>query len=194
MHDIEPYYHWREKYVASDDKRTPFYGKQYNEFAYTEKIYNYYIHPQWDNFGSPTLYTKLLYVDYEVGFCIFEMIGEWNDCLTNDVMFLKRDVVDEMIPNGINKYIIICENVLNFHSGDNDYYEEWYEDIAEDGGWIAFVNTQNHVDDELKEAQIQYYVNFGEDFNGLNWRKQKPKNICKALDALIHGGIKRLRY
>ena len=97
MHDIEPYYHWRDWYIASEDERSPFFGRQYSEFEYTNKIYNYYIHPQWDDFGSSTLYIKLLFADYDEGFAILELIGEWNDCISNDVMYLKREVADNMI-------------------------------------------------------------------------------------------------
>ena len=124
MQDIEPFYHWRGYYESEKDKRSPFYGRTYNEFYYTKKIYNYFIHPQWDNFGSPTLYMKVLFADYEEGFAIFEFIGEWNDCVTNDIMFLKRDVIDPLLDEGISKFLIICENVLNFHGDADDYYEE----------------------------------------------------------------------
>ena len=66
MHDIEPHYMWRDQYVASDDQRSPFFGRQYDEFRFTKKIYNYFIHPQWDEFGSNTLYLKIIYTDYDV--------------------------------------------------------------------------------------------------------------------------------
>jgi hypothetical protein len=60
------------------------------------------------------------------------MLGEWNDCLQNDVMFLKREVIDPMLQEGINRFVLVCENVLNFHGSDDSYYEEWFEDIIED--------------------------------------------------------------
>ena len=129
MHDIEPYHKWRDQYIASEDEQSPFYGRVYNEFAYTQKIYNYFIHPQWDFFGSNTLYMKILYIAYDEGFCILEFIGEWNDCLTNDIMFLKREIIDQLALHNINKFILMGENVLNFHGSDDCYYEEWYDDI-----------------------------------------------------------------
>ena len=70
MQDIEPYYRWRDLYIASEDEQSPFYGREYSEFEYTNTIYNYYIHPQWDDFGSATLYMKVLFVDYDKGFAI----------------------------------------------------------------------------------------------------------------------------
>ena len=76
MHDIEPYHEWRNLYVASDDEKSPFYGSSYSEFQFSQKIYNFYIHPQWDPIGSPTLYVKLLFIDYERSYCIIELIGE----------------------------------------------------------------------------------------------------------------------
>src|SRR5690606_9452360 len=103
---IEPYYSWRDNYVASDDKRSPFYRRIYSEFEFTDSVYNYLIHPQWDNFGSSTLFLKILYSDYDEGFTIIELIGEWNDALHNDIMILKRDIIEHLITEGINKFIL----------------------------------------------------------------------------------------
>ncbi len=193
MHDIEPFHRWRDYYIASEDEHSPFYGQVSDELYYRNKVYNYYIHPQWDDFGSDTLYAKLLFTDYEEGFAIIEFIGEWNDCLHNDVMFLKRDVIDPLIKQGIYKYILICENVLNFHGSDDAYYEEWYEDIRDEGGWIVALNALHHVVDEMKATRLQYFVNFGEEFNAVNWRPFLPRQVFAAVESLVHGGIKRLR-
>jgi hypothetical protein len=43
---------------------------------------------------------KILYADYEEGFCIIELIGEWNDLLYNDIMLLKRDIVEHLPVSG----------------------------------------------------------------------------------------------
>jgi hypothetical protein len=194
MQNIEPYYAWRDRYIAAKDKRSPFYGRVYSEFHYTHTIYNYYIHPQWDEFGSSTLYMKILFVDYEQSFAIIEMIGEWNDALYNDVMHLKREVADRMIDAGIYKFIIIGENVLNFHSDDNCYYEEWWDDVKEEEGWIVFLNLLPHVIEEMQEAQIQFYTNFGNYFNEVNWRPHKPKLLFEAIEALMNGKVKELIF
>ncbi|HFA47785.1 MAG TPA: hypothetical protein ENJ95_02060 [Bacteroidetes bacterium] len=185
MHNIEPYHRWRDQYISAEDELSPFFGRSYDEFYYTQKIYNYFIHPQWDNFGSATLYMKVLFVDYKKGFAVFEMFGEWNDCLHNDVMFLKRDVVDEMLPEGINKFIIIGENVLNFHASDDCYYEEWYDDVKEDGGWVCLLNLLPHVEEEMKDARLDFFLNFGHQFNDVNWRAFLPKNLLKKVEGLM---------
>ena len=122
MHHIEPYFSWQHLYSASDDNLSPFYGREYSEFEYSTTIYNHYIHPQWDDIGSPTLFIKILFADYNEGFAIIELFGEWNDCINNDIMFLKRDIADQLILHGINKFILIGENILNFHSSDDCYY------------------------------------------------------------------------
>ncbi len=194
MHDIEPYYHWREKYISSDDKNTPFYGRIYDEFTFSDKIYNYYIHPQWDNFGSQTLYTKILFADYEEGFAIIEMIGEWNDCINNDIMFLKRDVIDNLIHAGIKKFIIICENVLNFHGSDNEYYAEWQEDIAAKGGYVTLINTLNHVKEEMDSTQLNFYIKYGQNFNNFKWRGLEPIQILQKVQFILKIEIQSLRY
>ena len=140
MHDIEPHYQWRDRYIASEDEQSPFFGRVYDEFQFSQKIYNYFIHPQWDAFGSNTLYLKILFVEYQQGFAVLELIGEWNDCLQNDIMFLKRNIADDLAQNGIHKFVLVCENVLNFHASDDSYYQEWFEDVSEEHGWICFLN------------------------------------------------------
>ena len=140
MQDIETYYSWRHLYIADEDDLSPFYGREYNEFEYTNTVYNYYIHPQWDDFGSSTLYMKVLFSDYDQNFAILEFIGEWNDAINNDIMLLKRDVIDVMICNGINKYILIGENVLNFHASDDCYYQEF---IERENNHINFESIEN---------------------------------------------------
>ena len=106
MHEIEPFFNWRHLYIADEDPQSPFFGREYSEFHYSQTIYNFYIHPQWDDIGSSTLYIKVLFTDYEMGYTIIEMIGEWNDAIENDIMTLKRDIIDIMIKQGINKYIL----------------------------------------------------------------------------------------
>lgn len=183
MQDIEPYYHWRELYNAADDEYSPFHGYENSEFEFTNTIYNFYIHPQWDQFGSHTLYLKLLYADYENGFLIIELIGEWNDALYNDIMFLKREVIEPMIANGINKFILIGENVLNFHGSDDCYYEEWFQDV--DDGWIATINFRPHVLAEFSKFNIDYYLVFGGDLDELSWRNLHPIELFNRVNSII---------
>ncbi|SMO36661.1 hypothetical protein [Solitalea koreensis] len=183
MHELEPYYNWRDYYVASEDKFSPFYNREYSEFYYDNTIYNFYIHPQWDSFGSSTLYIKVLFVDYHRGYCIIEMIGEWNDCINNDIMLLKRDVLEFIMANGINKFILIGENILNFHASDDSYYEEWFQEVEE--GWIAAVNFREHVSSEMKDNNLDYYLNMGGELDDLNWRALQPIQFYKKVEQLI---------
>jgi hypothetical protein len=183
MHTIEPHYNWRHLYIASEDRLSPFYGREYSEFEFSNAIYNHFIHPQWDEIGSATLYIKLLYVNYDLGYCIIELIGEWNDCLYNDIMYLKRNVVDILVGNGINKFILIGENILNFHASDNDYYQEWFEDIED--GWITFVNFREHVLTEIECAGIDYYLAIGGSLNNMIWHNLTPKQMFEKVNTYI---------
>ena len=182
MHEIEPFYNWEEHYRAEKDMLSPFFGREYEE-VYVNAIYGYYIHPQWDYIGSETLYVKILYVDYIRHFTIIEMFGEWNDTLHNDIMFFKRQVIDKMVNNGINQFILVGENVLNFHGSDDCYYEEWFEDVED--GWIAGVNFRNFVEDEWKKYRLDYYINFGGSLEILNWRTMKPLRFYEQVKSLI---------
>jgi len=149
MHNLEPYYNWRELYIASEDDRSPFFGRQNSEIYFEHAIYDHYIHPQWDYFGSQTLYLKLLFVQYEQQYAIIELFGEWNDVLYNDVMYLYRNVVEELMEQGIKYFILIGENVLDFHSDMDDYFAEWFDNL--DDGWIIGLNFRHHVKQEFKE-------------------------------------------
>lgn len=183
MHTIEPFFNWRHLYTAETDERSPFFGREYSEFEFTNQVYNYLLHPQWDDIGSPTLYMKILFVDYDLKFCVIELIGEWNDAINNDIMTLKRDIVEELEQQGINHYIIIGENVLNFHYSDDSYYEEWMEDLED--GWIAFINFQPHVLEEMKRARIDWYVNWGGKLDHLPWRTYQPQQLYRIVEEEI---------
>ncbi|OFY85472.1 MAG: hypothetical protein A3F72_09850 [Bacteroidetes bacterium RIFCSPLOWO2_12_FULL_35_15] len=183
MQDLEPYYNWRHFYIASEDERSPFYGREYSEFEYTNAIYNYLIHPQWDDIDSPTLYLKILVVDYDQKFAIIELIGEWNDCINNDIMILKRDIIERLMEYGINKFIIIGENVLNFHASDDCYYEEWFDEVED--GWIAFLNFREHVLKEFQQANIDYYIVSGGNLNNIAWRTATPQLLFEQIESVV---------
>ena len=93
MHSIEPFYNWRGFYIASEDLQSPFYEREYSEFEFTDSIYNYLIHPQWDSIESQALFIKILFVDYDEGVAIIELFGEWNDVIENDIMLFKRNII-----------------------------------------------------------------------------------------------------
>ncbi|HVE60288.1 MAG TPA: hypothetical protein VNA26_00615, partial [Chitinophagaceae bacterium] len=78
MHTIEPFYNWRHLYMSEEDENSPFFGREYSEFEFTNSIYDHFIHPQWDDIGSPTLFMKIIFADYEEGFAVIELLGEWN--------------------------------------------------------------------------------------------------------------------
>ena len=185
MHTIEPHYHWRQYYIASNDRQSPFYGRSYSEFEFTNQIYNYLIHPQWDEFGSETLYIKILYVDYDYGGAIIECIGEWNDCLHNDIGQLKDQVIDVLLEAGIKYFVLIGENVLNFHGDEDAYYEAWAEATDELDGWICFINFLPHVVSEMEDTCLQSYLYFGNHFNKINWRIHKPSVVLEFLSERI---------
>lgn len=182
MHDLEPYFNWRHLYTAEEDERSPFFGREHNEFTYEQTVYNYYIHPQWDDFGSRTLYLKLIFADYDLSFAILELIGEWNDAIENDIMTLKREVIDKLIAEGISKYILIGENVLNFHSSDQCYYEEWNEEVAEEGGWIVMIGLPESSQYDFRNARIDRYIEL---LTFPAWRTSLPQHLFAAIDNIL---------
>lgn len=180
MQDIEPFYNWRHLYTAEDDRLSPFFERTYSEFEFTNTVYNYYIHPQWDDFGSRTLYMKVLFVEYEQNYAIIELLGEWNDAIENDIMTLRRNITDIMYKEGgITKFILIAENVLNFHSSDDSYYEEWREQVEDEGGWMVILNMPEQSLYDFKKARLTNYVELME---FPQWRTLKPDLVFLQVD------------
>ncbi len=187
MHEIEPFYNWRHIYTSEQDERSPFFGRVYSEFEFSQTIYNYYIHPQWDDFGSRTLYLKVLLADYDEHYAVIELIGEWNDAIENDIMELKREVSDHFFKQGITKFILIAENVLNFHSGDRDYYQEWFEEVTDENGWIVILNMPEQTQYDFRRSKLNRYIELMELDN---WRTYKPFHLFRKIDEYL---MKRLQ-
>ena len=187
MHNIEPFYNWRHIYVSEEDKNSPFFGRQYSEFQFTQTVYNYFIHPLWDDFGSRTLYLKVLLADYEEKYAVIELIGEWNDAIENDIMELKREVLEKFMSEGIYRFLLIAENVLNFHSDGQDYYEELYEEVSEENGWVVCLNMPEQTQYDFKHAHLNRYIEFIELDN---WRTYKPFHLFKKIDNDLMARLK----
>lgn len=155
MHQIEPFYFWRDYYRAEEDELSPFYGNIYSEFEYSNSVNNFLIHPQWDSIESESLYLKLLFVDYEIGYAIIEFIGDWNDGVNNDIEKLFENCINLLIDKGVDKFILIGDHVFNFYAGDTSYYDEIIQFIV--NGWVCCVNFPENVENEMKQNSIFEY-------------------------------------
>lgn len=182
MHTIEPYYNWQHIYQANEDENSPFYGVEYNEFQFTQKVYNHFIHPQWDSIDSQTLYCKILMADYDEHYAIIELIGEWNDAIENDIDNFKRFVVDVLEAKGIYKFILIADNVLNFHSGVKEYYSEWYDEVSDENGWVVMLNLPSQSQYDFKKAKLNYYIELADKED---WRKYKPHHLFRFFEDIF---------
>ena len=98
-------------------------------------------------------------------------------------MFLKRNVADVLIAQGIRQFILIGENVLDYHGDTTDYYEEWFEDIEE--GFVLCLNFRSHVAQELTKFKVDNYLLFGGRFNEIPWRRSNPLQLFRILSALV---------
>ncbi len=98
-------------------------------------------------------------------------------------MSLKRNVIEVLINEGINKFILIGENVLNFHGSDDSYYEEWFEEVED--GWIAAVSFPEFVQEELRKYHIDHYINMGGTLQVDKWRTLHPLNFYDLVNGLI---------
>ncbi|MFM2388432.1 MAG: hypothetical protein RL660_3189 [Bacteroidota bacterium] len=180
MHTIEPFYNWQHIYNSEHDEHSPYYGTVHSEFEFTNTVYNYYVHPQWDSFGSENLYVKILFADYDDHCAVLEFIGEWNDVMDNDSAILKRNLIDVLIQKKIYKYILIGENVMSLFAGDVEYYEEWYEDIRDEEGYIVMLNLNELCSYEWQHSKIKHFVSSADI---INWRTYKPDDLFDVIEA-----------
>ena len=132
------------------------------------------------------MYLKIIYVDYELQFAIIEFIGEWNDAIENDIMELKREIIDLLEKEGIYKFILIAENVLNFHSSDKEYYQEWFEEVTDENGWIVALNMPAATQQDFRGKKLNYYIEL---MDLPEWRVYKPYHLFKKIDDQINQRI-----
>ena len=84
---------------------------------------------------------------------------------------------------GIKKFILVAENVLNYHAAeDNCYYEEWFDEVSDEEGWVAIINPLDHVSDEMHTYGLQHYVHI---LTGSAWRGHKPRSLLKWVEAQL---------
>jgi len=93
-------------------------------------------------------------------------------------------VVEDLIGNDIKYFILIGENVFEYHSDTGDYYEEWFDNLDGDG-WIIGLNFREHVIREFTEANIDYYLAFGGNFDELAWRTLMPDHLFDKVEKMI---------
>ena len=98
-------------------------------------------------------------------------------------MTLKRDLLELLVHEGIHKFILIGENIFNFHGSDDLYYEEWFDDVEE--GWIAAVNFPEFIQQEVKKYRIDQYINMGGTLQIDQWRTLHPLRFFELVDKLI---------
>ncbi|HLA51720.1 MAG TPA: hypothetical protein VK618_00360, partial [Flavitalea sp.] len=124
----------------------------------------------------------VLIADYDERYVIMELIGEWNDAIENDIMNLKREVVDKLMGEGIFKFILIGENVLNFHSSDKEYYSEWFDDVTDENGWIVCLNMPEQTQYDFRRAKLNRYIEL---MQIDNWRIYRPFHLFRKIDDEI---------
>ncbi len=137
--------------------------------------------------GSETLYFKILYVNESLEFSVIELIGEWNDVIGNDVMWMKRELIDPLLARGIDKFILLGENVLNYHGDEDAYYEEWSEECSQ--GWVIGMGFRSHILEEWERLGLLRYMYFGDDWTDCMWRTRHPLQLYWAVSARLFPGL-----
>lgn len=183
LHDVEPFYGWLNLYNHEEDELSPFHEVQHNAFHYDRSINNIPAHPLWDEIGSESLLVKILYANYDDGYAIVELFGEWNDLFDNDYKLLCENCLTYLLDNGITQFILICENVFNIYLDADDYYDAMQEELGD--GWIALLRPRQAVLEELTEYRILPYFFHSPILDEIAWRKQQPSQLYRLVAARL---------
>jgi hypothetical protein len=186
VHLLEPYTRWLTLYDGDLDRWNPLAKQGRPEEGY-HVLYDHRIHPEWDSLGSETLYVKVLYADYSLAFSVIELMGEWNDVLHNDIMWLKRELVDPLLKAGIRKFVLIGENVLHYFGEEDVYYEEWAEDLED--GWLVAMGFREHVCQDWDHMGLGRYLHYGSAWNDPAWRTRHPIQLYWMINAHFFPGL-----
>lgn len=175
LRDIEPFYGWLHLYSHDRDPRSPFHQVEHSLFHYDRSINSIPAHPLWDDIASESLLVKILYVHYGEGYAIIELFGEWNDLYDNDFKLLAENCLTYLIDQGVDKFILICENVFHIYLDADDYYQALQEEL--DNGWICTLRLRDEVREDMIQYGIDSYVYWNEDLDTLPWRRLKPPQL-----------------
>lgn len=183
LRDIEPFYGWLHLYSHEMDENSPFYEVEHNLFEYDRQMNRIPVHPLWDSIESESLLVKVLYADYDRKYAIIELFGEWNDLYENDYKLLAENCLTYFIDAGINRFILICENVFHGYYETDDYYEAVQEELGY--GWICLLRMRPSVREELEAYQLTSYFFQSEICDELPWRKLRPAQLFDAVNQRI---------
>lgn len=181
--DIEPFYGWLHLYSHETDELSPFHAVEHNQFYYDRFVYTFHAHPLWDTIESESLLVKILYVSYQENFAVIELLGEWNDLFENDFKLLCENCLTYLTDNGVDKFILICENVFHAYLDADDYYQAFSEEIPD--GWICLLRGRPNVLDEFINYRIDPYFYWSAAFDELHWRKLKPWSLFELVERQI---------
>ena len=184
LHHIEPFYGWLNMYSHEIDERSPFHEVEHNLFYFDRSINNIPAHPLWDDFGSESLLVKILFADYREGYAIIELFGDWNDLFENDFKLLAENCFTYLLDHGIDKFILLCENVFNIYLETDDYYQALQEELGEEG-WLCLMRTRTCVWEELLNYDIASYFYRSPILDELPWRKLKPFQLFQIVNSRI---------
>lgn len=66
------------------------------------------------------------------------------------------------------------------------YYEEWFDEVTEEDGWIALLNFREHVIDDMKSIDLDSYFVLGGELNELGWRTLSPAHLYERIDDCVN--------
>ena len=187
LRDIEPFYGWLDIYSHDRDEKSPFFEVEHNLFYFDRSINRIPAHPLWDDMGSESLLVKILYANYSDGYAIIELFGEWNDLFDNDYKLLAENCLTYLVDHGINKFILICENVFHIYLDREDYYEALQDELED--GWICTLRLREHIREEMVDYNISQYFYWSDLLDELPWRKLKPIQLYELVKSRMHKAL-----
>ena len=73
-----------------------------------------------------------------------------------------------------------------FQASDDCYYEEWFEEVTDENGWIVALNMPEATQYDFRKRKINYFIELME---MPNWRVFKPEHLFMRINEEL---VKRL--
>ena len=77
------------------------------------------------------------------------------------------------------------------HHSDDACYEEWFDEVVDQDGWIALLNFREHVLADMQGIDLDSYFVLGGELNELGWRTFTPGQLFQRIDDCVeqHWGL-----
>jgi hypothetical protein len=105
----------------------------------------------------------------------------------NDFKLFTENCLLAFTAAGIDKFILICENVFNIYLENDEYYNAFQDEIPD--GWIALIRARDAVLEEITRYGLSGVFYWTKELDLMSWRKMKPDDIFEKINVSMRKAL-----